>query len=78
MVGRCELGSTAASSTLQCICSLVFGSDGSGLTSLQIWTLLQNYIPFCLIPTLLTLDMIARLQALLSTEATEKAHAKDE
>ena len=32
---------TAASSTLQCICSVLFGSDGNGLSSKQVAGLLQ-------------------------------------
>lgn len=88
---------TATSSTLQCIFSVVYGSDGSGLTSMQIRALLQyvstrsiavlvqtaadtssngstrrtvnrNYIPFCLIPMMLTLDMMMRIVGLLSKD----------
>ncbi|GAC76845.1 hypothetical protein PANT_22c00239 [Moesziomyces antarcticus T-34] len=58
---------TAASSTLQCIFSVLYGDDGAGLTSAQIRALLQNYIPFCLIPLLLTFDMMLRIVGLLDT-----------
>lgn len=34
-------GTLAASSTLQCICSILYGSDGSSLTSVQTRALLQ-------------------------------------
>ncbi|TKY87285.1 hypothetical protein EX895_003962 [Sporisorium graminicola] len=59
-------GTLAASSTLQCICSVLFGSDGRSLSSSQKAGLLQNYVPFCLIPTLLTVDMMLRIVGLLA------------
>ncbi|SPO22078.1 uncharacterized protein UTRI_02080_B [Ustilago trichophora] len=72
-------GTLAASSTLQCICSVLYGKDGSGLTSAQVGGLLQNYIPFCIIPTLLTVDMILRTVKLLpSTPAIHKEHGKEQ
>ncbi|SPC67171.1 uncharacterized protein UHOD_02780 [Ustilago sp. UG-2017b] len=58
-------GTLAASSTLQCICSVLLGSDAIGLSPAQIRGLLQNYVPFCLIPTLLTVDMMLRIVHLL-------------
>ncbi|KAF6767156.1 Transmembrane protein 6/97 [Kalmanozyma brasiliensis GHG001] len=70
-------GTLAASSTLQCICSILFGSDGRNLTSAQITALLQNYVPFCLIPTLLTVDMMLRIMGLLSEKEATKG-GKDE
>ncbi|KAJ1028474.1 hypothetical protein NDA16_001640 [Ustilago loliicola] len=65
-VGGPSVPMNTASSTLQCICSVLFGSDGIGLTSAQIRGLLQNYVPFCMIPTLLTVDMVLRIIQLLS------------
>ncbi|SOV04749.1 uncharacterized protein UDID_02780 [Ustilago sp. UG-2017a] len=58
-------GTLAASSTLQCICSVLLGSDAIGLSPAQIRGLLQYYVPFCLIPTLLTVDMMLRIVHLL-------------
>ncbi|SJX61977.1 uncharacterized protein SRS1_10592 [Sporisorium reilianum f. sp. reilianum] len=72
-------GTLAASSTLQCICSVLFGADGHSLTKAQIAGLLQNYVPFCIIPTLLTLDMMLRIVGLLApSTAAGKVEGKDE
>ncbi|KAN0061532.1 hypothetical protein ACQY0O_006379 [Thecaphora frezii] len=63
-------GTLAASSTLQCIASLVWGHEAATLTKTQLFGLLQNYVPFCLLPTLLCVDMTWRIICLLPSPTT--------
>ncbi|EPQ26195.1 uncharacterized protein PFL1_06131 [Pseudozyma flocculosa PF-1] len=71
-------GTLAASSTMQCIASLVFGNDGIGLTPKEVLGLLQNYVPFCILPAVLCVDMSMRIIRLLpSPPSPASQHKKD-
>ncbi|WFD18941.1 hypothetical protein MCAP1_001154 [Malassezia caprae] len=67
-------GAIACFTTMQCIAMVTVGEERQQLSSANVRFLLQNYVPFMVIPGLLCIDMVVRTARLLPAPRT--AHIK--
>lgn len=62
-------GTEGCVSTLQCVWMVLFGPARSSLTTQQLGMLLSSYLPFCILPGVLAIDLGLRTAKLLSSAA---------